>query len=100
MRERYRFKSKQSLKKQKIMLRNVAQNEKNLILTPHIELFSDREITVEGCLGVFEYREDYIKLKLPKGSLTLCGEELSVICFENKTISIGGKLSSLEFCIG
>ena len=65
----------------------------------HIELFSNREIIIEGCRGVDEYREDYIKLKLIKGSITLCGSEFCIKSFENSSIVVNGNISSLEFCV-
>lgn len=65
----------------------------------HIELFSNREIIIEGCVGVSEYKNDYIKLKLTKGSIIICGEEFCIKSFENKNITVSGKISSLEFCV-
>ena len=65
----------------------------------HIELFSNREIILDGCYGVFEYREDYIKLNLGKGTLVLCGENFDISSFEAKVITIKGKISSVEFCV-
>jgi len=65
----------------------------------YIELISNREITLEGCQGVAEYKADYIKLRLLKGNLIICGEGFSIASFENKNITIKGKISSIEFCV-
>jgi len=65
----------------------------------HIELFSDEEITVECCKGILDYNNEYIKLRLSKGNVILFGKGLYVSCFEDSTIRIRGKLSSLEFCM-
>lgn len=73
--------------------------QRDFIRGAHIELFSNREITVEGCTGVLEYSNDYIKLNLGKGALILCGQSLDVLFFENDTITVRGKISSIEFCI-
>lgn len=70
-----------------------------LIKGPHIELFSNREITVDGCCGVFEYAENYIKLNLGRGALILCGTDFDIVLFENRTITVKGSISSVEFCV-
>ena len=65
----------------------------------HIELFSNKEITVECCQGILDYNNDYIKLRLTKGNVILFGKELYVSCFESNVIRVKGKLHSLEFCM-
>lgn len=75
------------------------KNNQNFIFGSHIELFANKEITVEGCMGVSEYREDYMKLKLNKGMLILCGKSFDILFFENELINIKGVISSIEFCI-
>ncbi len=64
----------------------------------HIELFSDSRITVEGCDGIYEYNENYLKLRLKKGALVLCGTDFDIAAFEGKNITVNGKIDSLEFC--
>lgn len=100
MSERYRFKSSKKAPKVLLTEKSEHQTEMDLVRRPHTEIFSNKRLTVDGCVGVFEYREDFIKLRLQKGSMIVCGDCLTIICYENKMITIGGKLSSLEFCIG
>ena len=71
----------------------------NSYQTSHLEIYSNKEITLDGCYGIYEYKDEYIKLKLHKGSISLCGKELIITTFENKIIKIKGKISSVEFCI-
>lgn len=73
--------------------------ENEMISGAHIEAFGNSKISIDGCLGVFEYSESYIKLKLAKGYIILCGNNLEVAFFENRLITINGKISSLEFCL-
>ena len=73
--------------------------DNDLIKGPHIELFSNSQIVIEGCLGVYEYNDTYLKLKLTKGALVICGENFDILTFENKMITVKGKISSLEFCL-
>ncbi len=62
-----------------------------------LELHGDREAVIEGCLGVYDYSDTYLKLRLPKGSVILFGKEFELTAFEEERISIKGKISSLEF---
>ena len=73
--------------------------ESDMLSGPHIEIFSNTKIILNGCLGVFEYTDSYIKLKLSKGALILCGANFNIAFFENQSITVAGKISSVEFCI-
>lgn len=64
----------------------------------HTEIFSNSRIVVEGCLGVYEYNDCYLKLKLTKGALIVSGSNFDISVFENSTITVNGKIDSLEFC--
>lgn len=64
----------------------------------HIQLFSNTRLIIEGCLGVYEYNENYLKLKLLKGALVVCGNGFDISSFENTTIIVNGKIGTLEFC--
>lgn len=70
-----------------------------MISGTHTEIFSNNRINVDGCLGVAEYKDTYIKLRLSKGTLILCGCGFDIVFFENKLITIKGKISSVEFCM-
>ena len=50
-------------------------------------------------MGVIQYTETYIKLRLPKGEHTECGTENDIVTFEDTTITVKGNMSSLEFCV-
>ena len=50
-------------------------------------------------MGVLEYSDSYLKLRLPKGALTVCGGCFDIVSFEGTTITVKGKISSLEFCV-
>lgn len=100
MSKKFKFPSKH--KKAKLHLFSFEEDKEKMLrkeVQAHIELFCNREITIEGCLGIFEYKEDYIKLRLLKGSVILCGKSFYVAAFENKIIRIKGIISSVEFCV-
>ena len=71
----------------------------DLLSATHIELFGNGRISIDGCLGVEEYRDTYMKLKLCKGMLIIYGSGFDIVVFENKLITVRGKISSLEFCV-
>ena len=73
--------------------------DNDLIKGPHIELFYNNRAVVEGCIGVYEYNDTYLKLRLSKGALILNGEAFDILTFEDKTITVKGKINSLEFCL-
>ena len=49
----------------------------------HTEIFGNNRIVVEGCLGLYEYNDCYLKLKLVKGALIVSGSsfDISAIVF-------------------
>ena len=70
-----------------------------LLKGPRIELISNSQIIIEGCLGVFEYSESYLKLRLSSGALMLVGQNFSIVSFENENIFVKGKINTLEFAV-
>lgn len=82
---------------------NLRTNDKpqspNFLSASRIEMIGNNILTLEGCHGVVEYTDTYIKLKLSKGYLILCGNEFHITLFENKLISVKGSFSCVEFCV-
>lgn len=77
---------------------NQENNKKEITSSPNIEIVGNKEIVVDGCEGVFEYSDNYIKIKIKKGALILYGSDLNIVCFENSLITLKGKIETLEFC--
>ncbi len=96
-----KLKIEKSNKKEKwnIFKTSVGELEKTILSGPRIEIFSNNQMILEGCLGIYEYNENYLKLRLSQGALVLEGENFDIVSFEEKTIVIKGKFSSLEFCV-
>ena len=67
--------------------------------TPQIEIIGNEVIEINGCEGIYEYTADYIKLRIKNGALVVCGNDFKILTFENKLITIKGKIVSIEFCI-
>ncbi len=87
-------------KRQKINLSGRLEETCQAAFTgPHTEIFGNSRINIDGCFGVAEYRDTYIKLRLNKGMLILCGSDFDIVFFENRLITVQGKISSVEFCV-
>ena len=95
---KFKFKSK----KQKNKFNFIFDNGELLnteICGTHIEMYSNQKFILDGCVGIADYQNDYIKLKLKKGHITLMGVKFLITAFENENIVINGKINSIEFCI-
>ena len=64
-----------------------------------MEIVSNRELTVDGCKGVAEYDEDFIKLNAKKGTVTVFGAELEIKSYSEAALFITGKIERIEFCM-
>jgi sporulation protein YqfC len=95
--KKLKIEGKKKKSKWKLLNFKETELETEIIGSAHIEIFGNSKISIDGCLGVYEYRDTYLKLKLLKGSIILCGSEFNIIYFENRLISIKGKISSIEF---
>ncbi len=95
-----KLKIEKTKKHQKWKIFGVSEELKNSVFSlPRIELFGDSKVLIEGCLGVYEYNDNYLKLRLQNGALILCGREFDIVSFEEKTITVKGKITSVEFCV-
>ncbi|MCI8497560.1 MAG: sporulation protein YqfC [Clostridiales bacterium] len=65
--------------------------------SPHIELLGNREITVDGCRGILEYDDGFIRLNLGKTVLRLTGRDLVITALSDHTAVIEGYVLSIEF---
>ena len=99
MGKKFKFKSQKPKEKWKIFDCSEIAGKPGQLKEPRLELNGNREITVEGCGGVLEYSDSYLKIKLPKGSLTVCGTAFDIVSFAGETITVRGRMSSLEFCV-
>ena len=95
---KFKFKSARNSKKINLIecKNDILDNER--LRGAHIEIYSNKEIVIDGCLGIFEYSESYIKLNLCKGTLAISGSMLNILSFENDMITVRGTVSSIEFC--
>ena len=62
-----------------------------------IEIMGNSRLTVEGCLGVEEYRPETVKLKFKSFSLRIFGENLVLSNHHGGSLMVGGRFSGLDF---
>ncbi len=99
MAKKFRFKSSKPREKIKVF-RCVDEFELLKGATgAHIEIFSNSEILIEGCRGVYEYTDNYLKLKLSKGYLEICGNNFDIKTYENDVLTVKCIISRIEFCV-
>lgn len=94
-----KIKIEKEKKKEKWHLFGMENISEEYIKGPHIEILGNKKITIDGCYGVFEYKDTYLKLRLQRGSLILCGEGFDIVFFENSLMTVKGKITSVEFCV-
>lgn len=71
--------------------------ETGQIGSTRIEMIDNKRMVIEGCYGINEYAAEYIKINLPKGTLTVFGIDLQLSLMREKNITLEGKISSIEF---
>ena len=64
-----------------------------------IEMLANREISVDGCRGIVEYNDLYIKLRIIGGLLIISGERLQIPIFEKPLITVTGIINNIELCV-
>lgn len=65
----------------------------------HTEVFFNNKMIIEGCKSIVEYQDNYIKLKLKKGFISILGTEFLISEFAQQKIIIKGNIKSIEFCV-
>lgn len=85
------------LKKVKRQLDDISPLETAELLTPHIDLCSNREVYVEGCAGIVEYNSSLVRINCKGILLKITGSDLTIKSDSTERISIFGTVLSLEF---
>lgn len=67
---------------------------------PRVEIFSYKEAIIEGCKGILEYGDEYIKLNVGFGSVAFSGNGLYAQSFNGDSIVLRGKIASVEYLVG
>lgn len=62
-----------------------------------LEMFGNSEAIIEGCVGIAEYSETFVKLKIPKGYIKFLGRNLSMNFYTQTSVMVEGFILSIEF---
>lgn len=63
----------------------------------NIELYGNKQIIIEGCKGVIDYCEDFLKLDLGSITLKVTGRDLIIESYIYEQIDLKGEIVSVEF---
>ncbi len=97
MLSRFRFKTNGEKKKLRIFRYEKESDSRKKLLTPQIEMLSNKELNLDGCKGIIEYNDVYIRIKVSSGEITVTGVSLNIPVFEGPTITVSGDIKSVEF---
>ncbi len=79
-------------------MRNVRKkqtNEENV--KGSVVLYGNRQAIVEGCKGVVDYSEEFLKLDLGKLVLKINGRDLVIESYVYEELELKGEIVSVEF---
>lgn len=63
----------------------------------NIELYGNKQVIIEGCKGVVDYCEDFLKLDLGNMTLKVTGRDLVIESYIYEQIDLKGEIVSVEF---
>ena len=67
------------------------------ISEPMIELKSNREAVIEGCIGIVEYNDTTVSINCKKIIINLEGSDLNLRALTNDIIEVTGIFSRISF---
>lgn len=94
-----RKKIKSDFKPKKEKMRLFGVGELSTSAGPTVQLTSNREASVEGCLGVIDYYDNLVKLRIPNGAVVFSGVALHIVSLTDISAEIKGEITSVEFLV-
>ncbi len=85
------------LKKVKHQLEVISPLETSELLSPHIDICSNKEVYVDGCMGIIEYNSSLVRINCKGLIVKVSGDDLSIKSDSTEQISISGNIISLDF---
>lgn len=64
---------------------------------PVTEIIGNRHLTVEGCRGIEEYTDIYIKVKTSDGIISAYGTKLNISLLNRSAVTVEGYINRIEF---
>jgi sporulation protein YqfC len=79
-------------------LAEILELPKEIVLdVPKITVVGNSNFVIENYKGIVEFRNDKIRINIGKGFLKIQGDLLTIKEITSETITIVGKLNSIEF---
>ena len=85
------------LKKVKKQLDEFSPLETAELLTPHIDLCSNKEVSVDGCMGIIEYNSSLVRINCKSLIVKITGTELTIKSDSTERINVYGSILSVDF---
>ena len=87
----------QVLKKVKQQLNDLSPLETSELFSPHIDLCSNKEVHIEGCMGIIEYNSSLVRINCKSLILKITGDDLTIKSDTPEQISVSGNIITLDF---
>ncbi len=88
------------LKKVKRQLDEFSPLETAELLTPHIDLCSNKEASIDGCMGIIEYNSTLVRINCKKIIVKITGTDLTIKSDTTERINVYGNIISMDFTGG
>ena len=79
------------------LINKIDENIKKTKKHSGIQIYDNRRILVETCLGILLFEENQIKLELASSFILITGIELKMNNYNNMTIEVKGMIHSINF---
>lgn len=90
-----KLKTDQTEKKEKFRL--FSAEEVTSATETVINIMGNKEVSIDGCKGVIDYYDNFIKIKIIKGAAVFTGSSLQLTEFSDGGAVIKGNIESIEF---
>ena len=70
------------------------------LLSPRVELCADRQVLIEGCEGILQYNEAFVKLSCGTLAIEIEGDALCLNHLSDREICISGSVRCVRFVSG
>ncbi len=62
-----------------------------------VEIFSGKRVLIRGCMGILEYGESLISLRIKEGKLDIIGRGLYCSAYMSGVVEISGRVLSVGY---
>lgn len=86
------------IKSGKEAIKNLVESTKEAInLSSQIEISGNKNAVIQGTVGILEYNEDSVRIKLLEREITFYGAKLKIECLSQDSIELKGAFTRIDF---